>query len=72
MVTDLPADLPAEVTREQHQPSCTGPPEHLSLQLKVCSEMPQCLQLGFRPDLCSSVQQDQVLKTAVKMQFIVC
>lgn len=25
------------MTWEQHQPSCTGPPGHLSLQLKVCS-----------------------------------
>lgn len=63
---------PAEVAWEQHQPSRPGPPEHFSLQLKVCSEMPQCLQVGFWPDLCTSGQQDQVLKTAVKMHFIVC
>lgn len=63
---------PAEVTWEQHEPSCTGLPEHLSLQLKVCSEMLQCLQLGLWPDHCTSVQQDQVLQTAVKMHFTVC
>lgn len=37
----------AEVTRKQHQPSCTGPPVYLSLNLKAFWEMPCCLQWAF-------------------------